>query len=255
MLRGSTGVYASGSYLYSEIFGSRARISVEQVGGTGTFFGAGGTITGIGDVVGASGTDAVANIDGVQFAADGNLLSVTSTMFVGTVELAPNTVASGSSLQFTVDRSGLLFQLNTEETVGDQHIIGLPNMTTSSLGTTVRTIGGKSIGGFLDSIRAGGANDLFTDPGNAVRIVDAAINDVSDVRAYLGAFTNDTIDPNIDSLNIAIENLTASESEIRDLDFATETANYTRSQILFQAGISVLAQANLIPQSVLKLLQ
>lgn len=124
----------------------------------------------------------------------------------------------------------------------------------SEVGAEVRVIGGEEIGGHLDSIRAGGENDMFN-PGNAARIVDAAINDVSDVRAYLGAFVNDTIDPNISSLNIAIENLVASESEIRDLDFASETAEHTRAQILFQAGISVLSQANIIPQSVLKLLQ
>jgi len=122
-------------------------------------------------------------------------------------------------------------------------------------GTQTGTAPMTLTGGHLDSIRAGGENDMFNDPGNAARIVDAAINDVSDVRAYLGAFVNDTIDPNISSLNIAIENLVASESEIRDLDFASETAEYTRAQILFQAGISVLSQANIIPQSVLKLLQ
>jgi flagellin len=179
-------------------------------------------------------------------------------MFVGSVELAPDYSDPSTypkSFQFTVEKSGLLFQLNTEGTVGDQHIIGLPNMTASSLGTVERTIGGKTIGGYLASVRAGQANDLFKNPGNATKIVDAAINTVSDVRAYLGAFVNDTIEPNVASLNIAIENLVASESEIRDLDFASETAEFTRSQILYQAGISVLSQANLMPQAVLKLLQ
>jgi len=258
LLRGSTGIYASGSYIYSEGFGSAVRISLEQVGGTGTFTGAGGAIGGVGDKVTASGSDAVANIDGADFSADGNTLAVTSPMFVGSIELEPNFGVPGDypqTFQFTVETSGLLFQLNTEETVGDQHIIGLPNVTTAFLGTEERTIGGKTVGGFLDSIRAGGDNDLFNDPGNALRIIDAAISDISNVRAYLGAFVNDTIDPNIASLNIAIENLVASESEIRDLDFASETAEYTRAQILFQAGTSVLAQANLIPQAVLRLLQ
>ena len=258
LLRGSTGIYASGSHIYSESFGSSIRISLEQIGGTGTFTGAGGAISGIGDKVTASGSDAVANLDGAQFSADGNILSVTSTMFVGSIELTSNYGAPGDypqAFQFTVERSGLLFQLNTEETVGDQHIIGLPNVTTAFLGTEERTIGGKTIGGFLNSIRAGGANDLFNNPGNVVSIVDAAISDISNVRAYLGAFVNDTIEPNIASLNIAIENLVASESEIRDLDFASETAEFTRAQILFQAGTSVLAQANLIPQAVLRLIQ
>jgi flagellin len=218
LLRGSTGIYASGSYIYSEGFGSAIRISLEQVGGTGTFTGAGGVIAGIGDKVTASGSDAVANIDGAEFSADGNILTVTSTMFVGSIELEPNFGVPGDypqTFQFTVENSGLLFQLNTEETVSDQHIIGLPNVTTAFLGTEESTIGGKTIGGFLNSIRAGGDNDLFNNPGNALGIIDAAISDISNVRAYLGAFVNDTIDPNIASLNIAIENLVASESEIR----------------------------------------
>jgi flagellin len=58
----------------------------------------------------------------------------------------------------------------------------------------------------------------------------------------------------MNSLGVALENLTASESQIRDLDFASEVAQFTRSQILFAAGTSVLRTANLIPQNVLTLL-
>jgi len=258
LLRGNTGVYASGSFLYSETFGSRARITIEQVGGTGTFTAASGAIASIGDKATASGVDAVASINGADFSTDGNLLTVTSTIFVGSIELEGNFASGGAypqSFQFNVDNnSGLLFQLNSDATVLDQKIIGLPNISVSLLGMETRTVGGVTAGGYLSSVRAGGDNDMFTDPGNAIDIVDAAINDISDIRAFLGAFLNDSVEPNINSLNIAIENLVASESEIRDLDFASETAEYTRSQVLFQAGVSVLAQANLIPQAVLQLL-
>ncbi len=58
----------------------------------------------------------------------------------------------------------------------------------------------------------------------------------------------------INSLNVALENVSSSESAIRDTDFASETANLTRSQILVQAATSVLSQANQSPQAVLKLL-
>ena len=81
-----------------------------------------------------------------------------------------------------------------------------------------------------------------------------AIGDITDLRGYLGAFQAQTVDTNITSLGVAFENLSASESTIRDLDFAQETAAFTRSQILFQSGIAVLAQSNLISQSVLTLL-
>ena len=63
------------------------------------------------------------------------------------------------------------------------------------------------------------------------------------------------LQPNARSLQVAIENLTASESSIRDLDFAAEVAEFTRAQVLFAAGTSVLSSANLIPQTVLSLLQ
>ena len=73
-------------------------------------------------------------------------------------------------------------------------------------------------------------------------------------RGRLGAFDKNTLETNINSLSVALENVTASESSIRDADFAAETAALTRAQILTQAGTSVLATANTTPQSVLSLL-
>ncbi|RLV48791.1 flagellin [Nocardioides mangrovicus] len=81
-----------------------------------------------------------------------------------------------------------------------------------------------------------------------------AINTVSATRADLGAVQN-RFEHRINSTNVAIENLTASESRIADTDMASEMASFTRSQILSQAGTAMLAQANQAPQSVLKLLQ
>ncbi len=257
LIRSNTGVYASGSRVYSENFGTNGTIAIKQVGGTGAFTGASGAITGVGLSISSGGTNAVANIDGASISADGNLLTVTSSVYSGTMTLENSFSPTGgypTTLNFSIANSGLLFQLNTEPTAGDQEIIGLPNISTSFLGREKTTTGGFTTGGFLEEIRSGGASDLFTDAGNSVRIVDAAINKISDVRAYLGAFVADTVEPNIVSLNVAIENLVASESEIRDLDFAMETAEFTRTQVLFQAGVSVLASANTVPQSVLQLL-
>ena len=85
--------------------------------------------------------------------------------------------------------------------------------------------------------------------------MDAAIDEISETRAFLGAVVADDVEPAIHQLNVAIENLTSSESDIRDLDFAEETSDFTKAQILYQAGISVIAQANLAPQAVLQLLR
>lgn len=83
--------------------------------------------------------------------------------------------------------------------------------------------------------------------------IDAAIKSVSTTRANLGAVQN-RFDHTVKNLNVAVENLSASESRIRDTDMASEMVAFTRAQILNQAGTAMLAQANQLPQSVLKLL-
>ena len=88
----------------------------------------------------------------------------------------------------------------------------------------------------------------------ALNIVDAALQTVSGIRADLGAIQN-RFEATIRNLSTTSENLSAARSRIRDADFAAETAELTRAQILQQAGISVLAQANALPQNVLALLQ
>ncbi|HEX6515082.1 MAG TPA: flagellin [Nocardioidaceae bacterium] len=84
--------------------------------------------------------------------------------------------------------------------------------------------------------------------------IDEAIGTVSTVRADLGAFQN-RFEHTVNNLSVAVENLSASESRIRDTDMASEMVNFTRAQILSQAGTAMLAQANQIPQGVLRLLQ
>ncbi|MFC6288150.1 flagellin [Nocardioides sp. GCM10027113] len=84
--------------------------------------------------------------------------------------------------------------------------------------------------------------------------VQAEITKVSTQRAELGAIQN-RFEHTINNVNVAIENLSASESRIRDTDMAAEMMNFTRSQILSQAGTAMLAQANQAPQGVLSLLR
>jgi flagellin len=85
-------------------------------------------------------------------------------------------------------------------------------------------------------------------------LVQAAITKVSTARANLGAIQN-RFEHTINNLNVAVENLSASESRIRDTDMASEMVEFTRSQILSQAGTAMLAQANQAPQGVLQLLR
>ena len=87
----------------------------------------------------------------------------------------------------------------------------------------------------------------------AITNIDAAINTVSGLRGTLGAVQN-RLGSTINNLSITVENLSAAESRIRDVDVAYETAQLTRNQILQQASIAVLGQANSLPQSALQLL-
>jgi len=88
----------------------------------------------------------------------------------------------------------------------------------------------------------------------AIAIMDAALTQVDGLRADLGAVQN-RFESVISNLSNVSENSSAARSRIQDADFAQETANLARAQILQQAGISVLAQANAQPQNVLALLQ
>ncbi|MCO5105126.1 MAG: hypothetical protein M9919_14110 [Burkholderiaceae bacterium] len=98
--------------------------------------------------------------------------------------------------------------------------------------------------------------DISNVPGatTALGSIDAALTAINSSRAALGAIQN-RFSSTIDNLMTTSENLTASRSRIMDADFAAETANLSRAQILQQAGTAMVAQANQLPQNVLKLLQ
>lgn len=273
-VRGSTGVMAvlaSGTdgtpaatdmvAIISEGFGTAESSAIEVISGDDVLVASGGyapAALAAGSSFSKAGTDISVSVAGSQVDAAGNDVTVNGTFLEATFSIAANTGPASSPLSFTVLDSGLTFQLNSEAVATDRITLGLNNMAATSLGVAAYNLGSgadaTAVGGFLSTLTAGGANDLTTDPTNALRIIDAAIADINSTRGYLGAFEADTLESNMNSLAIAVENLTASESEIRDLDFAQEVAEYTRAQILFAAGTSVLASANLIPQNVLTLL-
>ncbi len=110
--------------------------------------------------------------------------------------------------------------------------------------------------GFLSSIQSGRTNDMNSkNYAIAQRIVREAQTHISTLRGRLGAFQKNTLEPQKNSLQITFENTTAAESILRDTDFAEETSNLTKHQILVQAATSVLRLANAAPQQVLALLQ
>ena len=96
--------------------------------------------------------------------------------------------------------------------------------------------------------------DTVANANTAIQVIDAAIATISSTRADLGA-TQNRFDSIVSGLQVSSDNQSAARSRIVDADFAKETATLTRGQILQQAGIAVLAQANAAPQNVLSLLQ
>lgn len=121
----------------------------------------------------------------------------------------------------------------------------MPTVFANRLGTGA--ISGESIA-TLDVTNTQGAS-------NAIRVIDDAITQLAQSRGDLGSFQTDFLQSTVRSLNVAQENLTASESTIRDADMAQEITQFTKVQILQQSGMSVLAQANQIPQQILQLLK
>jgi flagellin len=111
---------------------------------------------------------------------------------------------------------------------------------------TVDLVDVTAVGAAVTALTAGTAADIDT--------IDGLIEDVSSGRAGLGASQN-RLEHTIASINVSVENLSASESRIRDTDMAQEMMAFTRSQILSQAGTAMLAQANQSQQGVLSLLR
>ncbi|HHC73198.1 MAG TPA: flagellin FliC [Thiotrichales bacterium] len=132
--------------------------------------------------------------------------------------------------------------------------VGYEGSATNQVSVNTTTVTG--IAGYSGDLEATGTINITTSANASAALgsLDSAITTVAQQRATFGAVQN-RFEAVISNLNAFNESLTAARSRIQDADFAAETANLTRTQILQQAGISMLAQANQLPQSALALLQ
>ena len=149
--------------------------------------------------------------------------------------------------QFEVTGGGAVFAISEKVSLAGQESIGIKSLSSASLG--------DSATGFLASLGSGQTNDLnnkrFT---TSQAVVRNAIEQVATLRGRLGSFQKDTLGSTINSLNVAMENVMAAESVIRDADFAVVTSQLTRAQILVNSNMVALQLANAQPQSILSLL-
>jgi flagellin len=214
------------------------------------------TVTTTGPGAGASAKDVADSINA------GLETALKAGGYKGNEVSAHATVADdGSGYTFTFDGPKAFTLADTGTDLADMGVTAGATTTVAGANTGQFQVGANGGETLNISISAVSANDLGTDvldltsdPDGAVDALDAAIGTISDQRATLGAYQN-RFEHTINNLNVAVENLSASESRIRDTDMAQEMVAFTRNQILTQAGTSMLSQANQASQNVLSLLR
>jgi flagellin len=232
---------ASGIAFNSTGYGSSSYVSITAQSGSFQT-----TDTSGNDKTRATGVDAVATINGALTVGNGRDIKLNTSSLDMELTLGKNFGIGTTS--FDITGGGAMFQLGAAVTSNQQISLGIGSVAAADLG--------DSDTGFLSDIVSGGSASLTAGQAEqASNIVTEAIGQIADLRGRLGAFESNTLDTNVNSLNVTLENVTSSESSITDADFAAETSNLTRAQILTQAGTSVLATANSTPQDVLSLLQ
>jgi flagellin len=195
------------------------------------------------------GQDIAGSVNGLVATGRGRTLKVATDFLDSEITLTGTKAqAAGTFTAFNITGGGASFQLDSKINLGTKTTLGIQNVAARKLGTTTL--------GFLSDLATGkGKNVVNGDLGAAAKIVDEAIKQVSGLRGRLGAFQKNVVGTTIRNLGISLENSAAAESVIRDADFATETANLTRGQILSQAGGQSLGLANSAPQAALALLR
>ena len=242
LLKDSTGVSAIQSsntlVLKSTAYGKEAKVALDVISE-----GAAGTFKAKRSASRATGTDIAATVNGINANGNGNALSINTASLSFSL-----TVTDGSSKSFKFDISGggAQFQLGPTVTGAQQARLGIGSINTARLGGST---------GRLFELGTGNAKSLANDASGAARVVDQVIEKVTGLRGRLGAFQRTTLDSNSISLNDSLLNLNEAQSSIRDADFAKDSANLTRAQILVQSGTSVLGIANQSSQSGLSLLR
>ena len=181
----------------------------------------------------------------VLTSATGDDIKVQTSDTTSGVGMTAATLAGADGTGVTVDSTGV--------TVGGQLALNASSAFTVQSDVVDNIISGTSQSSSLNSVSS---IDVSTAQGatDALGVIDSALNTINNQRANLGAIQN-RFTSTITNLSTSTMNLTASRSSIQDADFAAETANLSRSQILQQAGVAMVAQANQMPQGVLALLR
>jgi len=232
---------ATALVMQSTTFGSDAFVSVAILDNTTALTIGGETARG-------DGTDGTVTVDG----ANATVKGLDASVRIGSLDLdltmssAFGSTAGGTAT-FEITGGGALFSISPTVGLAGQETIGITQATTANLGTQAN--------GYLSTLGTGSTNALSSrNYATAQRVVKDSISQIAKLRGRIGAFQKNTLQTTINSLRVAQENVTAAESAIRDADFAAETSNLTRAQILVNSSTLTLQMANAQPQSALQLL-
>jgi flagellin len=232
--------------LTSTDYGSKAFVGLNVLNGSFQTFDSTSTAS-----YRSAGTDIVARINGQAAVGAGLKASIATTLLDTSVTFAAASNLANVDSKITITGGGSLFQIGQNVSTAGQIGVGIDSVNTATLGGVAGKLYqlGSGAGKSLLDVGQGGVTGA-----NLVDIISQALTRVDTLRARLGALQKDVIQTTLDSLGVALQNITDAKSQISDTDFASTTAQLTQSQILSQAGISVLQIANQAPQQVLKLL-
>ena len=214
-------------------------------------------VTEINKVTGTTGVTA-SQTNGVLTLTEGNGKDISIVDFSNSNSATNDTIVfkgSAESNGVTLTEEGSATEADTATAVGE---VSYTSSSAFSMTTTVAASAGSIINGTSASATLSAVNDVdittATGADDALSVLDSALESLSTIRSDLGALQA-RFESTIGNLQTTAENLSAARSAVQDADFAAETAALTKAQILQQAGVSILAQANANPQAVLALLQ
>lgn len=239
---GSTGVVAEANFsagngnivLRSEKYGANAKVNLVDATGV---------------INSAAGTTSVAGVNAVASVTVGALTAVTFTGGQMGNDGLTMTDVNGNRIKLTEGGNATVGSF-----VGGQVTVGSVNFQTGGNSGQTDTL---SLSNFSANALGVGSLDISSVTGvnNALSAIDSAIDELNRRRGNIGSFMKNTLESNVRSLGITKENLSATESSVREIDVAEQMTTFTKLQILQQSGLSMLAQANSGPQAVLSLLR
>jgi len=237
-----TGVVASqvsatsAIHLHSTTYGSDSFVRVTVVEGSTEDF----------NEVNVSGKDATVLVNGQATFASGKTVYFNRNGLSLSFRLTDATNVDDATAAFTVlAAGGATFQLGTEAST--RATLGIDGLYSQRLGTGVS-------GETLAAIRSGGAYDLVSNPGKAAEIAAAALQQITEMRGRIGGFQKYQVETSLNALEAMQEGLTSARSLLADVDYAAETAEFNRQNVLMQSAITLLGVANQQASLVLSLL-